>query len=199
VVNNISEDCLIFYGLSPASTRLRQVYDAFTEFLKNKKTIDPSGRFNLIMFLQDSPNFLDNFTFDFNLILEALKSSNKDLVKANTAVGILIALHLIIQNFKAVSEKLFRLLILLDGGSQDIPLDHVEKIINILNDTKNLPFYIDIITIDIKNKQQIDVLKKFANIGDGEFYSINNTKDLKPLLNNLSKKKICKRIFILKI
>ena len=189
---NISEDCLIFFGLSPTVTKLRQVYDALTEFLTDKKTIDPSGRYNLIMFLENTPNFFDNFTFDINLILEVLKSSNKDIVNANTAVGILIGLHLIIQNFKSVSDKLFRLLILLDRGSHKISINHVKKITNILNDTKNLPFYIDIIVIDMNDKHEIETLRRFANLGDGEFYNINSTKDLKPLLTKLSKKKFIK-------
>ncbi|MHA1913981.1 MAG: hypothetical protein ACW986_11425 [Promethearchaeota archaeon] len=189
MVLNISEDCLIFYGLSPKVAKFRQIYDALTDFLKNKQIIDPSGRFNLIMFLQDSPIFFDNFTFDMNLILEALKSSNNSIVRANTAVGIKIGIHLIIQNFKNVSEKLFRILILLDGGSYKIQGDDIEKITNIINDTKNLPFYIDILGIDINDKQQIDCLKRFANLGDGGFYEIDNIKELKPLLIKLSKKK----------
>jgi hypothetical protein len=192
VVPNISEDCLIFFGLSPNFTKLRQVNDALTEFLRDKKLIDPSGRYNLIMFLQNAPNFFDNFTFDIDLILEVLKISSKDIVNANTAVGILIGLHLIIQNFKNVSEKLFRLLILVDRGAHKISINHVKKITNILNDTKNLPFYIDIIVIDMNDKHEIETLKKFANLGDGEFYNINSTKDLKPLLTKLSKKKFIK-------
>ena len=192
MVHSISEDCLIFYGLSPENTKFRQVYSAISDFLKDKKTIDPSGRFNLIVFLQNAPNFFDNFTFDINLILEALKSSNRNIVRANIAVGISIGIHLIIQNFKSVSEKLFRLLVLLDGGSTKIPFDRLDSILNLINDAKNLPFYIDIIFIDVNNKQEIDYLKRIANLGDGEFYEINNLKDLKPLVNKLSKKKFVK-------
>jgi rubrerythrin len=192
MVPSISEDCLIFYGLSPEITKFRQVYSAISDFLNDKKTIDPSGRFNLIVFLQNAPNFLDNFTFDINLILETLKSSNKNIVRANTFVGILIGVHLIIQNFKSVSEKLLRLLILLDGGSTKIPFDRLDSIISLINDAKNLPFYIDIIAIDVNDKQEIDHLKRIANLGDGEFYEINDLKDLKPLANILSKKKFVK-------
>ncbi|MFX0081720.1 MAG: hypothetical protein ACFE94_08200 [Candidatus Hodarchaeota archaeon] len=189
MLSSISEDCLIFYGISPDFTKSRQIYNALSDFIKEKHTIDPYGRFNLLIFLQDTPNYLDNFTFNIDLILDNLKALSKNIVKANTAVGILISIHLIIQNFKHVSEKLFRLLIFLDEGSYKIPSNLIDVIKNLINKAKNLPFYIDIVGVEINNKQESDYLKKIANLGNGEFYEVNNIKDLRPLLNELSKKK----------
>ncbi|MFX0008591.1 MAG: hypothetical protein ACFFAV_17910, partial [Candidatus Hermodarchaeota archaeon] len=58
-----SEDCLIFYAFTPEFTRLKNVEDAIADFMKNKQLIDPSDRFNLIVFSRDGPNYLNNFTF----------------------------------------------------------------------------------------------------------------------------------------
>ena len=192
MVFNISEDCLIFYGLTPDFTKLRQVYSALSDFIRDKQQIDPSGRFNLVAFLQDRPNYLDNYTFDTNLILEALRLENKNIVKANIGVGILVSIDLIIQNFKSISEKLFRLLILLDGGSYKIQSKYISNINHFINIAKNLPFYIEIVGIEINDDQEIEKLKKIANLGNGEFYDVKNNKDIKPLLKKLSKKQLAK-------
>lgn len=190
MVTNISEDCLIFYGISPDNTKLRQINNALYDFINAKKKIDPSGRFNLILFMQNVPNYLDNFTFDTNLILDMFKSSNKNLVKANIAVGIMISIHLLTQNFKSISEKLLRSLILIDSGSIKISSEHVNILTSLINNVKNLPFYLDIIGININNGQETGSLKKIANLGNGEFFEIDNIKDLQPLLIKLSKKKL---------
>ncbi|MFW9785655.1 MAG: hypothetical protein ACFFFB_25455, partial [Candidatus Heimdallarchaeota archaeon] len=170
MVTNISEDCLIFYGISPDNTKLRQINNALYDFINAKKKIDPSGRFNLILFMQNVPNYLDNFTFDTNLILDMFKSSNKNLVKANIAVGIMISIHLLTQNFKSISEKLLRSLILIDSGSIKISSEHVNILTSLINNVKNLPFYLDIIGFNINNGQETGSLKKIANLGNGEFF-----------------------------
>ncbi|MFX1323862.1 MAG: hypothetical protein ACFE8N_02825 [Promethearchaeota archaeon] len=190
MVTNISEDCLIFYGISPDNTKLRQINNALTDFINAKKKIDPSGRFNLILFMKNVPNYLDNFTFDTSLILDMFKSSIKNIVKANIAVGMMISIHLLTQNFKSVSEKLLRSLILIDSGSIKISSEHVNILTSLINKVKNLPFYLDIIGINIDNEQEVSLLKKLANLGNGEFFVIENIKDLQPLLVNLSKKKL---------
>jgi hypothetical protein len=192
MVFTISEDCLIFYGLTPDIAKMRQVYSALSDFIRDKQQIDPSGRFNIIAFLHGTPNYLDNYTFDTNLILETLKLFSKNIVRANLAMGILASLELIIQNFKDISEKLFRLLILVDGRSYKIDSKFADNITNLINIAKILPFYLEIIGIEINNDQESEKLKKLANLGNGEFYNVKKIKDLKPLLRDLSKKQLTK-------
>ncbi|MHA2088886.1 MAG: hypothetical protein ACW972_11445, partial [Promethearchaeota archaeon] len=116
-----SEDCLIFYAFTPEFTKYKQVSTAISEFMKNMQISDPSDRFNLIVFLKDGPNYLDHFSFDPKLISKTLKSLGKDISKANIAGGIFIAISFIIEVFKKISEKFFRLLILVDDGAYEIP------------------------------------------------------------------------------
>ncbi|MFW9828352.1 MAG: hypothetical protein ACFFEY_12245 [Candidatus Thorarchaeota archaeon] len=181
----ISEDCLIFYGLSSETTKFRQVYDAISDFMNKKHKIDPSGRFNFVLFLQDGPNYLNHFTFDPEYVLKTLKLLKNDIVKANSFGGILIALSLLIENFKKTSEKLFRLLVLLDENATRIPHDQLSLIEKFVKDIRNLPFYIDIIRIETNNNEESKILKKIANSSSGEFYQIKSAQDLKPLLNKL--------------
>jgi len=184
----ISEDCLIFYGFSPEITKLRQVYSPISAFMHDKQNIDPASRFNLIVFLKDGPNYFDQFTFDSNYILETLKSISNDISKPNIISGILISISLIIENFKKISEKLFRLLILIDQEFSEIPTRFLPILEDLINKVKNLPFYIDIICIENNNHEKNRTLEKLANLANGDLYQVNEIRDLSPLLNELSKK-----------
>ncbi|MFX0007463.1 MAG: hypothetical protein ACFFAV_12145 [Candidatus Hermodarchaeota archaeon] len=186
----ISEDCLIFYGFSPETTKFRQVYTAISDFVKNKNKTDPSGRFNFVLFLHDGPNYLNHFTLDSEYVLKTLKLIKDDIIKANTFEGIFIALSLLIENFKRTPEKLFRLLVLLDESACRIPTDQFLVIEKLVKNLRNLPFYIDIISIETNNHEQNETLNKLATSGNGEFYQIKNVQDLKPLLNELAIKKL---------
>ncbi|MFX0105374.1 MAG: hypothetical protein ACFE75_07780 [Candidatus Hodarchaeota archaeon] len=189
MTSRISEDCLIFYGFSPETTNFRQVYEAISDFMKNKHKIDPSDRFNFVLFLHDGPNYLNHFTLDPEYVLKTLKLLKNDIIKANTSGGMLIALSLLIENFKKTTEKLFRLLVLLDESASRILPDQFPVIEKLAKDIRNLPFYIDIVSIETNNNEESDILKKIATFGNGDFYQIKNTQDLKPLLNELVVKK----------
>jgi len=142
-----SEDCLIFYALTPEITKLRQVYNIIGDFMQSKQSIDPSDRFNLIWFQDDGPNYLDHFTFDSEYILKTLKSLGKNITKANIAGGIFIAITFIIEVFKKISEKFFRLLILVDDGAYEIPDEYLPALEELIKKVKDMPFFIDIVLI----------------------------------------------------
>ncbi|MFW9901967.1 MAG: hypothetical protein ACFFDY_11905, partial [Candidatus Thorarchaeota archaeon] len=186
----ISEDCLIFYGLSPEITKFRQVFKEISDFMKNKQKIDPSGRFNFILFLKNGPNYLDHFTLNLEYILKTLKLLSNDIIKPNTAEGISIGISLLIENFKKTSKKLFRLLVLLDDSAYNIAPNEFSIIEKIVNDIRSLPFYIDIISIEKKSNEDSIKLKKIATSCNGEFYQIKDLEDLESLLNTLANKKI---------
>ncbi|MFX1426291.1 MAG: hypothetical protein ACFFBE_07550 [Promethearchaeota archaeon] len=184
-----SEDCLIFYALTPEITKLKQVYNIIGEFLKNKQLIDPSDRFNLIWYQDDGPNYLDQFTFDPEYILKTLKSLGKSISKANIAGGVFIAITFIIEVFKKISEKFFRLLILVDNGAYEIPDEYLPALEELIKKVRDMPFFIDIIFMGSPYSDQAQKLLKIANLSNGELYGIKNIKDLIPILSELSEKK----------
>ncbi len=184
-----SEDCLIFYALTPEITKLRQVYNIIGDFMQNKQSIDPSDRFNLIWFQDDGPNYLDHFTFDPEYILKTLKSLGKNITKANIAGGIFIAITFIIEVFKKISEKFFRLLILVDDGAYEIPDEFLPALEELIKKVKDMPFFIDIILMGSPYSDQAQKLLKLANLSNGELFGIKNVKDLNPILTELSEKK----------
>ncbi|MFW9894362.1 MAG: vWA domain-containing protein [Candidatus Thorarchaeota archaeon] len=185
-----SEDCLIFYALTPEYTKFKHVSPAISEFMKSKQLSDPSDRFNLIVFLKDGPNYLDNFTFDPDHILKTLKSFGKDIDKANIAGGIFIAISFIIEVFKKISEKFFRLLILVDDGAYEIPDNILPALESLISRVKDLPFFIDTVLIGSPYSDQAQKLLKLTNLCKGELYGIKGVKELNPILSELSEKKI---------
>ncbi|MBY8984225.1 MAG: VWA domain-containing protein [Candidatus Lokiarchaeota archaeon] len=184
-----SEDCLIFYAFTPEFTKYKHVSSAITEFMKNKQISDPSDRFNLIMFLKDGPNYLDQFTFDPDHILKTLKSLSKDISRANIAGGIFIAITFIIEVFKKISEKFFRLLILVDDGAYEIPDAILPALEELIKKVKDMPFFIDTVLIGSAYSDQAQKLLKLTNLCNGELYGIKGIKDLTPVLMELSEKK----------
>ncbi|MHA1932255.1 MAG: vWA domain-containing protein [Promethearchaeota archaeon] len=184
-----SEDCLIFYAFTPEFTKYKQVSTAISEFMKNKQITDPSDRFNLIVFLKDGPNYLDHFTFDAELILKTLKSLGKDISKANIAGGIFIAISFIIEVFKKISEKFFRLLILVDDGAYEIPDNILPALESLIKRVKDMPFFIDTVLIGSPYSDQAQKLLKLTNLCNGELYGIKGIKELNSILMELSEKK----------
>lgn len=184
-----SEDCLIFYALTPEITKLRSVYDIIGNFMQSKQFIDPSDRFNLIWFQEDGPNYLDHFTFDSEYILKTLKSLGKNIARANIAGGIFIAITFIIEVFKKISEKFFRLLILVDEGAHEIPDSFLPALEELIKKVRDMPFFVDIIFMGSPYSDQAQKLSKIANLSNGELFGIKNIKELNPILTELSEKK----------
>ena len=184
-----SEDCLIFYAFTPGITKMRQVYNSIADFMKNKQVVDPSDRFNLIVFLKDGPNYLDHFTFDIENILQTLKSLNKNITSANIAGGIFLAITFIIEVYKKISEKIFRLFILVDDGAYEIPDEYLPALEELIKKVKDMPFFIDTILIGSPYSDQAQKLLKLTNLCNGELYGIKSVKDLNPILTSLSEKK----------
>lgn len=184
-----SEDCLIFYAFTPEITKFRQVSKSIADFMRNKQLLDPSDRFNLIAFLTDGPNYLDHFTFDPDYILKTLKSLNKDVSRANVAGGIFIAITFIIEVFKKISEKFFRLLILVDDGAYEIPDDLLPVLEELIKKVKDMPFFIDTILMGSIYSDQAQKLLKLTNLCNGELYGVKTVKELDSILTELSEKK----------
>jgi hypothetical protein len=184
-----SEDCLIFNGLTPELTKTKKVYDALHEFMKKKQSFDPSDRFNLIVFEEDGPSYLENFTLHPEHVLDMLQSLENKMVPANIAGGIFIAITFIIDVFKKISEKVFRLIILVDASAPKIPPQYLPVLKDLIRNVKDMPFFIDIISINFSDSNEIKKFMGLANLCNGELYNINRIKDLESLLLRLSEKK----------
>lgn len=184
-----SEDCLIFYGLTPKVTKMRPVYDSLSDFMRKKQTIDPSDRFNIIVYLEDGPNYLDHFTFYPDHVLKTLKSLRSDIISPNIAGAIFVAITFIIEVFKKISEKTFRLLILIDHGTPKIPHQFIRILEDLIDTVKDMPFFIDVVCIDKKSSQENSNLTRLVEITNGKFVKIKSVRDINSVLATFSEKK----------
>jgi hypothetical protein len=187
-----SEDCLIFYGLTPELAKNKKVYDALSAFMKKKQAYDSSDRFNLIIFEEDGPSYLENFTLYPEHILDMLKSVENKIVPSNIAGGIFVAITFIIDVFKKISEKVFRLIILVDGSAPKIPPQYLPVLTNLISNVKDMPFFIDIILINSSDSNEMKKFMDLANLCNGELYNIRKIKELESILLKISEKKYIK-------
>jgi len=183
-----SEDTLIFNGLTPGITDFLIVYDALKEFLEKKKEMDHSDRFNVILFQEDGPNYLEEFTLNPENVLIALKSLEPMLSRANIAGGIMVAITFIIDVFKKISDKCFRLIILTDKGSYKIPDQYVPVLENLIDQVKDMPFIIDIIRVNINDPVEDLKLLDLVRRTSGNLHEIFDVRDLTSILDKLAQK-----------
>lgn len=184
-----SEDTLLFVGLTPSVIRLKKIYKYLVEFAEIKQSIDLSDRFNVILFEKNGPIYLNDFTFEFENILDLMKEHEKDLVRANIAGGVFVACTFIIDVFKKISDKAFRLIILIDKGSLNIPDHYIPVLIDLLDKVKGMPFYIDIIRIATDDPQGDLTLMKIAERTNGNLHEVKTPKELMGVLAKLADKK----------
>jgi uncharacterized C2H2 Zn-finger protein len=188
-LTTLSEDTLILNALTPGITDMSQVIDALGGFLSLKKQKDPSDRFNIILFQNSGPNYLNDFTLNPDNIIIALKSLIPTLAPANIAWGIFIAVSFIIDVFKRISHKAFRLIILTDEGTLKIPDQYIPVLNNLIEKVKDMPFFIDIVRINVEDPKEDKKLMDLASQCYGNVHRINDIRDLESILKVLALKR----------
>ncbi|MFX1393688.1 MAG: hypothetical protein ACFFAH_08940 [Promethearchaeota archaeon] len=184
-----SEDTLIINGLTPGVTFMESVYKAIEHFCEIKKSIDESSRFNIILFQEDGPNYLENFTLNPENILNTLKSLSPFIIRGNISGGILVAISFIINVFKKVSHKTFRLIILTDSGSFKIPKLFMPILDILINQIKNMPFFIDIVRLNVDDYEEDKKLMNLVRRCNGGIHEINSVTLLYDILEFLALKR----------
>lgn len=186
-----SEDTLIFLALNPKITNFSLILDQLRKFMNAKQSVDPTDRFNFIIFEENRPVYLEDFTFNGDLILSQLKELKSKIIKSNMAGGIFVAITFIIDVFKTVGGKTFRLLIITDKNTPR--LKNFEVVQDLVKKIVNFPFFIDVIRIGVRDSIEDSKWKSFAeSTGKGLLKYTNNEKELGNVLIDLAKKKLIK-------
>ncbi len=186
---DLSEDTMLFIGITPKISKMKSLDKILQVFAEKKQSIDPSQRFNIVLFLETGPIFLDDFTLNFDNILALLKENEKNNVPANIAGGIMLTGTFINDVYKKISEKAFRLIILMDKGSIPIPDYYYEILYELLDKLKDMPFYMDILWLGEEDEELFQKLENFAKRYGGHAYEIRNNKLLEDKLLDLAKTK----------
>ena len=145
MVKTRSEDTVIYSALSPKSTEMEVFYEQLHLFLQKKNEIDLSDRYNYILFGEDKPNYLDDFTFDYYKVSNELKRLEESNLHPSVAGGIFGAIPLFLVEFKKIGNKCFRLIIFIDRDSDKIPEHELPILFDLLDKLEVLSLFIDII------------------------------------------------------
>ncbi len=184
-----SEDTLLINALTPGITNMEPVYKALTLFTTLKKDRDKSSRFNIIFFQEDGPNYLENFTLNPEFIIMTLKSLEPVIVKGNVGGGIFLGIAIIIDVFKKISEKSFRLIVLTDSGTPKIAKLYIPILETIIDQIKHMPLFIDIVRINIEDPEDDSKLMKLTALCNGSIFKINDIFSLPSILEILALKR----------
>ena len=184
-----SEDTILFCGLLPELTDMTTIYENLTAFFKKKHSIDPSDRFNFILFNDDGPESFSEFTSKYEMVLNALKSLEHETVKTNIASVIFVALPLIIEVFKKIGNKCYRLITISEPNLFEIPDDFQLIIEELVDMIKTIPFFFDIIIVNNKNTLVDSKIANLARLSKGKFYEIKDISELSDILSILAEKK----------
>ncbi len=185
-----SEDTVIYSGLTPEITDMVMFYEALRIFFKKKQNIDSSDRFNFILFQDDKPNYLEDFTFNYEHLITALKSLELKNMKTNIASGLFGAIPLFLDVFKKIGDKCYRLIIFIDSGTIEIPKHYIpilEDLIEKINE--EMPFFIDVIGINTDNPHEEAKISNLAQRAGGDFHKVKDIHDLENILVLLAPKK----------
>ncbi len=185
----LSEDVIIFNALSPAITNMDVVYQALQGFFELKKSLDPTDRYNFILFEKDGPTYLEDFTLDPEKVLNAFKSLESKIVMANVAGGIFTSLTLITEVFKEIPDKCFRLIILTDSGSIKIPTSYLLQLQELTDKVFTFPYFIDVIRFNIDDTEEDKKLMSLAKRCNGYIHEINSLGSLSAILEVLAIKR----------
>jgi len=177
-----SEDTLIINALTPGITEMDPVYNALTRFTNLKKDNDKSSRFNIIFFQEDGPNYLENFTLNPEYITMTLKSLEPVIVEGNVGGGIFLGISMIIDVFKKISEKRFRLIVLTDSGTLKIAKLYMPVLETMIDQIKNMPFVIEFVRIDVDEPVEDSKLMRLTALCNGSIYKIKDISSLSSIL-----------------
>ncbi len=168
-----SEDTIIFLAITPGITDIDKVSECLEEFFDKKKSIDHNDRFNLIIFTESGPKYLEDFTLYPEHVINALNKLKPEMVRANLAGGIFLAATFTAETFKKIPGKVYRLIILSDEGSICIKEEHLFFIEDLLKKVKNIPFIMDVVRINTEAQPKEDlILMKLARQTGGNIYEI---------------------------
>ncbi len=158
---------------------------AAKNFIQTKFAIDPKDRISIVCFGKNSKKLI-SFSHDETLLIKNLKNvhvSGKGVVHE----AIALSLQIIVEEMRKLGGKVNRIFIISDNKLKTDPA-RVEKLIKI---SKGLGVFIDICQIGKSQETSQNILKKIAQLTNGEYgYFINEKAIINSGKSYASKKMI---------
>ncbi|MFW9898204.1 MAG: VWA domain-containing protein [Candidatus Thorarchaeota archaeon] len=150
--------------------RLAVALYAVKNFIQTKFAIDPKDRISIISF-GDVPKRLSPFSYDENKLFSSLKKIQIS-GKGSLHQAIALSLQVIIQEMRKIGGKIQRIFIISDDKLA-INQTKLDKIVNI---AKGLGVYIDVCQLGKPQERNKNLLKRMAQITNGEYGYFNNSR-----------------------
>jgi len=182
-----SEDTLVVLAISPKVTRFELLLKDLEVFFRQKQETDQTDRFNFIAFQKSGPTYLEDFSFNLELVMDNLEQVRKRWGEVNFAGGFFLALTFILDVFKKVGGKTFRIIVINDQAAPHVK--NVEIIYDLVKKVVDLPTFIDIVRVGVKDPSDDWRLRELAKDSNGNFVKIESQKDLRKVLAVLAQKK----------
>jgi hypothetical protein len=182
-----SEDTLIVYGYNPKSTDTTLVLKEFAKFFARKQEIDSTDRFNFIAFNNMKPVYFENFLYDWESIINYIQTNHNTFVIPNISGALYLACTFMIDVFKIVGGKVFRVVILTDKDTPEF--NNVEVVEQLMDNIRDFPVFIDFICLNRKNPTEEQKYVNFAKKYGGIVLNVKNEKELGNAFEKLAQKK----------
>jgi hypothetical protein len=186
-----SEDTIIALDFDPKNVNMRMVKGGLKAFFEKKHAADKSDRFNLVLF-HGNPSYLEDFTFKFEYILSLIDEDPQHINTVPVENVIFMCLTFLIEVFKKVGQKFFRIIILTDQDTKPVTKEFMVQ--DLLDITKEMPVYIDIVRLNVKQGQEDENEMKVRSIikmskGGELIYVPKPKKLLDTIMEELAEKK----------
>ncbi|MBN2150403.1 MAG: hypothetical protein JW839_03050 [Candidatus Lokiarchaeota archaeon] len=160
-----SEDTLVFLAVDSNFTSMDAIVKAMEDFFKLKSSLDPSDRFNLVFFTDKGPMYVEDFTFKWEQLLALLKREKEQIVNPSFESGLFLALTFILDIYKLVSGKYFRILVIKDGSVPEITKDFLVN--DLIDKVRPMPVFLDVIVLGYYDDPDNVLIQNMINISQG--------------------------------
>ncbi|HME54220.1 MAG TPA: hypothetical protein VKM55_18495 [Candidatus Lokiarchaeia archaeon] len=160
-----SEDTIVFLAVDSNFTSMDAVVKALENFFKLKSSLDPSDRFNLIFFTEKGPMYVEDFTFKWDLLVQLLKDYHEGIVNPSFENGLFLALTFILDIYKLVSGKYFRILVIKDGSVPEITKDFLVN--DLIDKVKPMPVFLDVLVLGMYDDPDQEKIKNMIAASQG--------------------------------
>jgi hypothetical protein len=160
-----SEDTILFLAVDHNHTNMDAVVKAVENFFKTKSSCDPTDRFNLIFFTDKGPTYVEDFTFKCDFLINLLNEYHDKIENPVLESGLFLALTFILDIYKLVSGKYFRILVIKDASAPEITKDFLVN--DLMDKVRPMPVFLDVISLGMYDDPDQAKIQGMINASQG--------------------------------
>ncbi|MHA1368383.1 MAG: hypothetical protein ACTSWN_12275 [Promethearchaeota archaeon] len=178
-----SEDTLIVCAIDRATTPIKNFINVLGNFFELKANLDPTDRFNLVIFVEKVPAHLPDFTFQWQKIIQLLHSITDRISQPSFEGGLFMALTFILDIYKLVCGKYFRIILIKDKSVPEITKDFLVN--DLLTKVRPMPVFLDVICLGMdSDPDELKILDMINSSQGGNLYYVRDIAELNSLLRD---------------